>query len=144
MVNIQDIGELEGTEEVSEETDLLFDIFERQRALMIKYHQIEKKNGHRVPRSVPANLHDRHDQQYIKDFAWRITEEVGEAMNCLKNKPWKQTEMQTDVEHFIEELIDGFHFYVELLILIGLDPKTLHSFYVDKSRVNAFRQRSNY
>ena len=111
---------------------------------MVKYHAIEVTNGHKVPQKVPVNLHDRHDQQYLKDFAWRITEEIGEAMNTLKNKPWKQSELTTDVDHFKEELIDGFHFYVELLILTGFSPRDLFETYFLKSEVNKFRQRSDY
>jgi len=139
MVNIKDIEV-----EIPEDGDMLVNIFQRQLELMRKYHKIEKGNGHRVPRNVPVNLHDRHDQQYLKDFAWRVTEEVGEAMNTLKNKPWKQTELTTDVDHFLEELVDGFHFYVELLILSGFDPESLFRTYFLKSEVNKFRQRSKY
>lgn len=144
MVNIKDI-EVEETPKISTiHDDMLRQIFRRQFSLMQKYHGIEKSNGHRVPAKIPVNLHDRHDQQYLKDFAWRITEEIGEAMNTLKNKPWKQTEMTTDEDHFREELIDGFHFYVELLILTGFTPELLFETYYLKSEVNKFRQRSEY
>ena len=142
MVNIKDV-------EVKIPTYLVYPdgllelIFKRQSELMKKYSKIETDNGHYTPKGI-VDLHDRHDQQYLKDFAWRITEELGEAMNCLKNKPWKQTEMVTDEEHFLEELIDGFHFYIELLILCGFTPETLFRTYFAKSEVNKFRQRSQY
>ena len=65
-------------------------------------------------------------------------------MSCLKNKPWKQTHMETDVEHYKEEIIDAFHFFVELCILSGIDEDDLFKIYLFKNEVNRFRQRSNY
>lgn len=142
MVNINDIDDFVSEVPLDDE-DMLRAIFRRQAELKKKYDEIEKKNGFHVPDGV-ANLDDAHDQHYLKDFAWRITEEVGEAMNCLKNKPWKQSQMATDKEHFVEELVDGFHFYVELLINVGLTAEDLYNLYCKKNRVNQFRQRSGY
>jgi len=119
-------------------------IFERQKELIEKYHPIEKKNGLLITEDMPVNLNDAKGQQRLKDFAWRVTEEIGEAMNCLKNKPWKQTQMETDVEHYYEELVDAFHFFVELCIISGLTAKDLCDIYFKKSEVNKFRQRSGY
>jgi hypothetical protein len=124
--------------------DMLEEIFARQRELMEKYHVIEAKNGLLQTPDIPVNLHDAKGQARLKDFAWRITEELGEAMNCLKNKPWKQTQMLTDVKHYYEELADAFHFFVELCILSGLNARDLYELYFRKSEVNKFRQRSNY
>lgn len=124
--------------------DLLKTIFSRQLELMEKYDPIEEGNlGHPIPHGK-FDLNDRASQQRLKDFAWRITEELGEAMNCLKNKPWKQTPMITDETHFLEELVDGFHFYIELLIHAGFDAESLTRMYLDKSDVNKFRVRSAY
>lgn len=124
--------------------DLLRAIFDRQKSLMEKYHVIEKGNGLLQTEDCPVNLNDAKGQARLKDFAWRITEEIGEAMNCLKNKPWKQTQIETDVAHYQEELIDGLHFYVELLILSGFDADSAAQMYFKKSQVNQFRQRSKY
>lgn len=142
MVNIKDIVSPDQDEDVID--DRLSKIFDRQRELMEKYHEIEKKNELLTTELVPVDLNSAKGQQRLKDFAWRITEELGEAMNCLKNKPWKQTHMLTDVDHYVEELIDGFHFYIELLILSGIDEKSLFDIYFRKSEVNKFRQRSRY
>jgi len=119
-------------------------IFKRQNELLKKYHDIEKKNDIWVPDKLPLDLNDCRSQYRIKDFLWRITEELGEAGNCLKNKPWKVTQIETDQEHFVEELMDAVHFLIELLIMIGLSADDLFEFYYKKSEVNKFRQRSNY
>lgn len=83
-------------------------------------------------------------QYRIKDFMWRITEELGEAANCLKNKPWKNTHMLVDETHFLEEIVDAMHFFIELLIMIGFTPQTAAMMYLDKNSVNKFRIGSNY
>ena len=126
---------------MSDKLDL---IFSRQRELMEKYHEIEKANGLLQTEDVPVNIHDAAGQARLKDFAWRVTEELGEAMNTLKNKPWKQSQMLTDETHYLEEIADAFHFFIELCILSGLDAQSLFDIYFDKSAVNKFRQRSNY
>lgn len=124
--------------------DMLVQIFYRQQELMDKYHPIEAKNGLLQTHDVPVDLHSAAGQARLKDFAWRVTEEIGEAMNCLKNKPWKQTQMLTDEVHYKEELIDALHFFVELFLLSGMGPQDVYEMYFKKSEVNKFRQRSQY
>lgn len=137
-MNVNDIEKEEVT------SDKLEAIFKRQQELMRKYHVIEMKNGLLQTHSVPVDKDSRHGQARLKDFAWRITEELGEAMNCLKNKPWKQTHIETDAVHYEEEIADAFHFFIELCILSGLDAESLTDIYLKKSQVNKFRQETNY
>jgi len=139
-MNVDDISD----EEVRIEGDKLEAIFDRQRELMEKYDEIEEQNELLQTADVPVDLNSHLGQARLKDFAWRITEELGEAMNCLKNKPWKTTQMLTDQTHYLEELADAFHFMIELMILSGLDAESLTQIYLKKSLVNKFRQRSKY
>ena len=74
---------------------------------------------------------------------WTIVE-ICEAIDCLKNKPWKQTMMEVDVNHFQEEIADALHFFVEACIVAGISADDLFNLYMRKSKVNEFRQRSNY
>lgn len=139
-MNVNDVKK----EDVVINGDMLQSIFDKQKSLMEKYHHIEKDNGLLQTEDCPVNMNDPKGQARLKDFAWRITEEIGEAMNCLKNKPWKQSHMETDVTHYQEELIDGLHFFVELLILSGMDAEDVFNMYCRKNEVNKFRQRSKY
>lgn len=93
--------------------DKLIAIFNRQKELMEKYHDIEKRSGLLQTEECPINLDDKRGQARIKDFAWRVTEEVGEA---LESFVYEHNEL-----HFKEELIDGLHFLTELTILSGLN-----------------------
>lgn len=124
--------------------DMLRLIFDRQKQLMDKYHEIEAKVGLLQTPDVPVDLHSHLGQARLKDFAWRITEEIGEAMSCLKNKPWKQTQMETDVQHYFEEIADAFHFFIELCLLSGINADMLFDLYFKKSEVNKWRQESKY
>ncbi len=101
------------THAVSEEIDCdgLIAIFNRQKELMEKYHDIEKRSGLLQTEDCPVNLDDKRGQARIKDFSWRIMEEVGEALDAYE-----------DEAHFKEELIDGLHFLTELTILSGSGP----------------------
>jgi len=202
--------------------DKLDQIFQRQFELMQKYHGIEEANGLLVSPDVPVNLHDSKGQFRLKDFAWRITEELGEALeafekhpgirehydeeiadalhflveftilagvtverfdseydkldilfdenwvatsrqhsslyrdmgrtvgalavacNCLKNKPWKNTQMMTDVDYFTKKVLEVWDRFAELCQRSGLNSAKMFDLYFRKSEVNKFRQRSNY
>lgn len=96
--------------------DKLVAIFNRQKELMDKYHDIEKRSGLLQTESCPVNINDKKGQARIKDFAWRVMEEVGEALDANSGD---------DFEHTVEELIDGLHFLTELTILSGYEPKDI-------------------
>ena len=91
-------------------------IFDRQKELMIKYHDIEFKSGLMQTEDCPVNLDDKRGQARIKDFSWRITEEVGEALDAITNESGESALL-----HFHEELVDGSHFLTEMTILTGYD-----------------------
>lgn len=94
--------------------DMLKAIFDRQKSLMDKYHDIEAKSGLLQTPDCPVNLDDKRGQARIKDFSWRVTEELGEALDARNQN-----------DHYQEELIDGLHFLTELTILAGKDYDTL-------------------
>lgn len=91
-------------------------IFDRQKELMEKYHYIEFKSGLMQTEDCPVNLDDKRGQARIKDFSWRITEEIGEALDAIENESGESALL-----HFHEELVDGLHFLTEMTILTGYD-----------------------
>lgn len=97
--------------------DYLEAIFVRQNELIHKYHQLEENNvGHKLPfadREHPFDLNDPASQLRLKDFAWRVTEEIAEATEC---------QAAEDQTHFLEELIDALHFLAEMTIYCGITP----------------------
>lgn len=100
----------------TENCDRLFNMFHRQIELMDKYHPIEDRNGFRVP-DLPVNLDDRFDQARLKDFAWRVTEELTESSTA------EHEDKQVQETHQIEEIADALHFLIELNIQVGWDSE---------------------
>lgn len=222
--------------------DSLAAIFERQRELAAKYHDIERRAGTGIGLlgDRPFNIHELRSQEVCKNFAWRVTEEIteatlalaehddsadndnavpihaweeaadalhflielyihvgitpeeirrrcnvpspapegstfewlwgsvpvltdedahgssvwesayelietlGAAMNCLKQKPWKQTHVLTDVERFTDLLASAIPAYIEFAMAIGMTRDDVVDMYFRKSVVNSFRIRSKY
>lgn len=87
-------------------------IFAKQTELLEKYKEIEK-----MPDNILEldNINTQRGQILIKDFAWRVTEELAEA--------WEAKEINE--EHFKEELADALHFLVELTIIAGYNSTFL-------------------
>lgn len=98
-------------------------IFKRQEELMVKYHEIEKKNGLLQTEDCPVSLHDKFGQARLKDFAWRVTEELGEALDALE----KHKSDGHDIDHCYEELADALHFLAEFSILAGIGPRKIRA-----------------
>lgn len=81
----------------------------------------------------------------IKDPLTRIVVSMGQACNCLKNKPWKQTHMLTNEEKYKDHLIEVFHGLFCLCDDHGIrSEKELFDLYFRKAQVNKFRQESKY
>lgn len=96
-------------------------IFLRQKELMDKYETIERSNGLLETDEVPVNIHQGKGQARLKNFAWRITEELAEAMDANTRHPgcgWFSP-------HAREEIADAFHFLVEMVILSGVTSEDL-------------------
>ena len=154
-MNIKDIEQTENNN-LSFEGDKLDQIFKGQKYLMGPYKEIAEKHFEKVFGSKinldpeawdgrESNLHTKTGNFLVKDMIDATIHELSEATQTMKNwKPWKQTEMPTDTEHFKEEMVDALHFYIEALILAGVTSEELHELYFKKHKVNQFRQRSQY
>jgi len=93
-------------------------IFQRQNELHIQYKSIEEANGIGLAliKNRPFSIDDPKWQYVIKDFAWRITEEIAEAV---------EANLHNNNIHVVEELIDALHFYTELLIMCEIEYKEI-------------------
>ena len=70
---------------------------------------------------------------------------LGIACNLLKNKPWKNTHLQTDSVRFNLNMENGYRHLLRLLYQAGLKrAEDLYLLYAKKNTVNQFRLRSNY
>ena len=73
-----------------------------------------------------------------------IVFELGLACNCLKNKPWKQSQMLTDKAKYKSHIQHAFSYLILLLKLEKLSMKDIYILYFKKNAVNHFRIRSKY
>ena len=108
-MNIQDVKDTKIPDNIWEE------IFNKQLALAIKYRDIEDMGD--LLDTLKSNLDTAKGQKWIKDFAWRTTEELTEADEALMLYNLHKDDAM--YEHYIEELIDALHFLVELCIVAG-------------------------
>lgn len=93
----------------------LADIFEHQRELFWKYKDLENMTWS----GETVNVHTSAGQIALKDFLWRVTEELGESFEASVE--------HEDTVHQIEELADALHFFVEFCIIAGVTPDELPS-----------------
>jgi hypothetical protein len=69
---------------------------------------------------------------------------LGLAANCLKNKPWKTTQVLTDRSKYKHYLKEAYWNLLEFFKVCGLKPHEVYEIYMKKSEVNQFRIRSGY
>lgn len=85
-------------------------IFERQRFIIDRTKEMEQ-----LP-SPPLALHTMHGQCVIRDFAWRVTEELAESHEAFV----KFEDTVLAKHQGLIELADAVHYLVELLIFAGI------------------------
>lgn len=131
-------------------------MFAAQKDLMAKYRPIAEAHQRKIFRQDvwysdeaweggEHNLHTKEGNAVIKEMLEATIQEIAEAVQTMKNwKAWKQTEMPTDANHWKEEMIDAWHFFMEALLLAGVTPDEMYDLYFRKKEVNDFRIESNY
>lgn len=102
-MNINDSKDLEKVEQ-----PWLSFLLSKQAELVTKYKDIEK-----MPK-LPMAIDTHEAQTWVKDFFWRVTEELAEAIEAFE---------KDEEDHFLEELSDALHFYLEIFILIDYRPQ---------------------
>jgi len=102
-----------GTAEIPAKIALLPTIFKAQEQLLLKYKEIEG-----IP-DWPMPFQSKDSQIWFKDFLWRTTEELSEAIEAIRDVDSLYTldSIYAHVSHFYEEIADAIHFFVDLMIL---------------------------
>ena len=77
-------------------------------------------------------------------LVWKIVYHMGLAANCLKNKPWKVTQMSTDSQQFRLALLDSWEAFCDLWKSLGGSQEELYILYAKKNLVNQWRQDTDY
>jgi dimeric dUTPase (all-alpha-NTP-PPase superfamily) len=117
MVNIT---EFQNPEQIPDE--ILPLIFEKQWELAKKYAEIEKMDDLLTEKRIATNLDTQFGQVWIKDFAWRVTEELTESAEPIVVHDVITDDLKL---HYLEELADALHFMTEMCIIAGITTDDL-------------------
>lgn len=94
--------------------DRLQEIFDKQAWYLRTLAPIYRANGFEVKNYWPYHLDSREGQEQFRLLAWRVTEEVYEALD-----EWNKG-INTDPSKYREEVSDILHFLVELALCCGV------------------------
>jgi len=89
------------------------------------------------------SMSQEHRLQFIKDMSMALSAELQEALDETGWKPWA-TSNHINEAAFKGELVDAFHFFMNLMLIVGMDVEELFERYMRKHQVNADRQAAGY
>jgi len=88
---------------------------------------------------------------FIKEMSIHLNQEVNEALYELPFfKPWKDYSKMTEEEKqdafskFIDELVDAWHFFMNLILAADITPEEFYKRYLAKNKENHKRQDKGY
>lgn len=104
---------------------------------------LQEKRG--LPQ-YPVDLSTKQGQRIVKECVQDAVGELYESLFELKNtKMHRQTNVsELDREHFLEEVIDCFHYIVECAIFAGFTAKDFYEMYLRKGDINEQRIMGGY
>ncbi|HDK41808.1 MAG TPA: hypothetical protein ENG87_00395 [Candidatus Pacearchaeota archaeon] len=79
-----------------------------------------------------------------KDLIFDIIMPLTFAGNCLKNKPWKQAFIITDIKKYHKYIIDSFVCLIKLCKYYGISSEDLYELYITKNKINQKRIKTKY
>jgi hypothetical protein len=92
----------------------------------------------------PADITSLQERvQFGKDMHIAITDELHEALGEISWKPWAKGEYFNE-EAYQGELVDAFHFFMNLCMLGNMTPEVLFEKYKAKRLKNIKRQEDGY
>ena len=86
---------------------------------------------------------DMTTQSYIDMNFMALSDELHEFLRETPWKPWKK-QQSLNTDNAKDELVDMFHFYMNLCMSVGMDPDELYERYKMKNIENIGRQKRGY
>lgn len=116
---------------------------DRLTAMLYAQRDLQHRSyGHEPGKMEPAEL-----MAYVRDNALALADEIHEALNETGWKPWA-TSNHMHVTAYLGELIDAWHFLMNLMLATGIAPSVLadrvYEGYMMKQARNAKRQADGY
>jgi dimeric dUTPase (all-alpha-NTP-PPase superfamily) len=91
----------------------------------------------------PADLAGDERAQYIRDMMLALEDELHEALAEVGWKPWA-TSRHLNRDAYLGEMVDAWHFFMNLLRVAKIEPAELFAGYMEKAARNAKRQADGY
>lgn len=101
-------------------------------------------NAQRNSPVMVRNMYGKCDNPSFAYVAAYFIRALGMACNCLKNKPWKQTDRNTDMDLYISRIQETWSWYANLCLVAGVHPSDLVELYIQKNKINQQRQENGY
>lgn len=83
-------------------------------------------------------LSEKNKQAYINETVLALVDEVMEALRETPWKSWKKNATYNKKE-FRGEIVDIWHFIINLSLAAGFTPKSLHEAFMEKNKENHTR-----
>jgi len=84
-----------------------------------------------------------HNQEFINVMTLAAIDELMEAIRETPWKPWKK-QQTLNSEKFQKEIVDLWHFVINLSLAAGFNAESLHLGFLEKNKENNKRQDENY
>ena len=88
-------------------------------------------------------MNDEQRMEVLRMNVLALEDELHEALAETGWKPWAESN-HINVDAFKGELVDAWHFFMNLLNLAGMDAQELHHRYFEKAAKNKARQEQGY
>lgn len=98
------------------------------------------------------SMDENETAEYVKEMMLWTSDEMSEALHELKHAKgwskkydsWDDEKTQEQKEKFKNEMVDAFHFFMNILIAVDMDADDLFNRYLDKNKINIERQNNGY
>lgn len=83
------------------------------------------------------------NQEYINNNMIALVDELFETLRETPFKYWKKNQ-KLNINAARQEAVDSFHFFMNLLIGLGIDSEMLYKMYCEKNKINHERVKEGY
>lgn len=124
-------------------TNMLEEIFSRREEFL---KLLVKKYPETFPEKWPVDITTKESQKFLRQIALNGVEEMFEALGHLKNwKPHRTSDLpDVDQEEFLEEIVDAFNYFFNLMILCGVDHNKFFEAFMKKHGIIKNRLENGY
>lgn len=102
--------------------------------------ELQRKSFNVDPQAITASG----DMSYIRDMVLAAISELNEVLGEVTWKPWVTTPPNVNVDSYKKEIVDVWHFLMNLMLAVDMSADELYELYMRKKKINADRQRNGY